>query len=274
MTELPLRKINSTPKHYNYKLKDYIGKSDEFIKNSFYNRILVDYESVINNLELLKHIIHILVITQINCIDYESALFLEENLEEPIELSLVDDYQNKDRSYIDTTKFTKHKFYIPLSYFMWGVKFNKSCNIHCLRYLNDDNMFSNNGDHLLYKDILLKIKEIINSINTKSLTDLDKCILVSNYLQSKVQFVESGLKSYADKVYIVDANLEDVTSKKVGSISTIINENYGLCMAIANTTTLLLNNPILNLNVRSVYGDSHVWNVIIIDGKQYYIDNT
>ena len=189
-------------------------------------------------------------------------------------ISLVDDYQNKNRSYIDMTKFIKHEFYIPLSYFMWGVKFKDFCNVHCLRLIEFDTMASINGDKKLYKTILEKIKEILKEMNTSNLSDLDKCILISNYLQSKVQYVEGGFESHADKIYVIDANKEEVTSEKVGSVNSVINENYGLCMAIANTTTLLLNNPIFNVNVRSVFGSGHVWNVATIDGKLYYIDNT
>jgi len=273
---LPKRRNNSVNinKHDTYKLEDFIGKSEEFIKNSNAGTILVSYDIIVNNLDLLKKIVSILRISQINCLDYESALFLEDNLDFNIDLALVDDYQNKDRSYIDTTKFIKHNFYIPLSYFMWGIKFNDSCNIRCVRYRENDTMTSVNGDNLLYKDTLIKLKEIINSVHSENLTDLDKCLLVSNYLQSKVQYVQDGLKSYADKVYIIEAFPEEVTSKKVASINSVINENYGLCTAIANTTTLLLNNPIMNINVRSIYGDSHVWNIVTIDGKQYYLDNT
>ena len=274
LPSLPIRRINNVPKHYTYKLRDFIGKSDEFIKTANTGTILVEYDILINNMDLLRRIISILDISQINCLDYDSAVYLEDNLETDIDLALVDDYQNKDRSYINTTRFKKHNFFVPLSYFMWGVKFEKSCNIRCLRYKEYDTMTSINGDNLLYKDILEKIKEIIQSINSNELSDLDKCILVANYLQSKVQYVESGLKSYADKIYVIEADEEQVTSQKVGSINTVINENYGLCMAIANATTLLLNNPIMNVNVRSVYGDSHVWNIITLDGKQYYIDNT
>lgn len=265
---------NNESKHYTYKLKDFIGKSDEFIKTANTGSILVDYPNLIDNIDLLKHILALLGIIQINCLDYESALFLENNLENKVDLALVDDYENKDRSYIDTTKFVKHNFYIPLSYFMWGVKFENSCNIRCLRYKQYDNMTSVNGDNILYRETLERIKEIIQNINSSELSDIDKCILVSNYLQSKVQYVANSLKSHADKVYVIEADEKDVTSKKVGSVDSVINENYGLCMAISNTTTLLLNNPIMNVNVRSLYGDSHVWNIITIDGKQYYIDNT
>ena len=267
------RNININ-KHNTYKLEDFIGKNDDFIQTSLSGTILVNYNVLNNNLDLLKKVISILNITQINCLDYESAVFLEENLENTIDLNLVDDYQNKDRSYIDTTKFIRHNFSIPLSYFMWGVKFKNSCNVRCLRYKEPVNMVSINGDEILYRSTLEKLKEIIQSITEEQLSDLDKCILVSNYLQSKVQYVADGLKSHADKVYIIEAHEEQVTIEKVSSIESVINENYGLCMAIANTTTLLLNNPIMNINIRSVYGSSHIWNIIIIDGKQYYLDNT
>lgn len=271
---LPKKRLIRLNKHYTYKLKDFIGKNDEFIKTANTGTILVDYTTLIDNFDLLKHIIELLDVTQINCLDYESAVFLENNLEPKVDLALVDDYENKERSYIDTSKFVKHDFYVPLSYFMWGIKFKNSCNIRCLRYKEYDTMTSINGDNVLYRETLERLKEIIQSIAQIGLSDIDKCILISNYLQSKVQYVESGLKQHADRVYVIEADENDVTSQKVGSVNSVINENYGLCMAIANTTTLLLNNPIMNINVRSLYGDSHVWNIITIDGKQYYIDNT
>jgi hypothetical protein len=45
-------------------------------------------------------------------------------------------------------------------------------------------------------------------------------------------------------------------------------------MGIANLSTLLLNNEIMNVEVESVYGSSHTWNKVLIDGKYYYFDNT
>ena len=139
---LPKRRPVSinTNKHNTYKLEDFIGKNDAFIKSSNTGTILVNYYCLINNLDLL-----------INCLDYESAVFLEENLADNIDLALVDDYQNKDRSYIDTTKFVRHNFSIPLSYFMWGIKFENSCNIRCLRYREYDTMTSNNESSLNHK---------------------------------------------------------------------------------------------------------------------------
>lgn len=272
---LPKRRQNGRVVFPIYKFEDLVDKSDDFIENSYCGFfLLVSYDLVKNNLELLRKIILTKKIEQINCLDYESAVFLEDNLEENVTLALVDDYQNKDRSYIDTTRFVKHSFFIPLTYFMWGVKFDNSCNVNCLRCKSSDNMFSINGDKLLYRDILLKLKEIIQSMGSEQMSDLDKCILVSNYLQSKVQYVAEGLESHADKVYVIEASEDEVTRDKVGSLESVIKENYGLCIAIANATTLLLNNPIMNVNIRSVFGDSHVWNIVTIDGKKYYLDNT
>ena len=43
---------------------------------------------------------------------------------------------------------------------------------------------------------------------------------------------------------------------------------------ISNASTLLLNNPQMDVEAESVYGCGHVWNKVLIDGKYYYFDNT
>lgn len=111
-------------RHNTYKLEDFVDNSDDFIKSSKTGTILVSYNVLVNNFDLLKKIIKLLNISQIKCLDYESTLFLEKYLDKNINLSLVDDYQNKNRSYIDMTIFVRHNFFIPLSCFMWGVKFD------------------------------------------------------------------------------------------------------------------------------------------------------
>ena len=273
ISELP-KKINSNISNNAYQLIDFINKSNIYIKNSNTSTILVDYQTIKDNLDTLKKVIYLCNITQINCLDYESALFLEKELDENIVLSLVDDYENKDRSYIDVTKFKNHVLYIPLSYFMWNPNFDSTCNIHCLRYDLYTNMISMSGDKTLTKDTLYKVKKIITDLNASNLSDIDKCLIVSNYLQSKVQYVSNNIITSSEQEYIIDAKKEDVVREKVSSINTVLDESYGLCIAIANTTTLLLNNPTFNINTRSLYGCSHVWNVVVINGKKYYMDNT
>jgi len=256
-----------------YKLEDFIGKDEDYIKNSLTGSILIDSRVLSNNLDLLRKIISIKGNIQINCLDYVSALCVENNIEDDVIIALVDDYQNRDRSYIDTTEFKKHKFFIPLSYCMWDPVISESCHVYCFRHADFDTMVSWNGDKLLYKETIEKAKEIVGQINCSDLSALDKCVLVSNYIQSKVQYVE-GIESYADKTYMVDAKPEEVAFDKVSSVDTVLNHNYGLCVSIANVTTLLLNNPTFNINARSVFGSSHAWNIVKLDGENRYIDNT
>ncbi len=45
-------------------------------------------------------------------------------------------------------------------------------------------------------------------------------------------------------------------------------------MSIANLSTLLLNNPVFDVETETVIGAEHVWNKVLIDGKYYYFDNT
>ena len=239
-------------------LSEFIGKEDNYIKNNIYSYILVDYKTLINNFDLLKYILRIKPISKINCLDYKSAEYIEQNINNKIDIILIDDYKNKDRSYIDTQFFRKSKFYLPLSYIMWNPNIDKECNV--LSYLSKENISmssSINGNKKVTKETLIRIKEIVESLNTSNLNDIDKCILISNYLQSKVQFKKDFGENHLS-----------------GKIETVINKNYGVCTGIASATTLLLNNPIFNVNVRNVCGTSHEWNAALIKGKNYFIDNT
>ena len=83
-TPPPLPKQLIRERHNTYKLEEFIGKDDNYIKNCSLGCILVKYDVLANNIELLKRIIHLrkdnYAVDQINCLDYESALLLEEEL--------------------------------------------------------------------------------------------------------------------------------------------------------------------------------------------------
>ena len=254
-----------------YRLVDFIGKKDDYIKNSKHSSILVNYESLIGHIDLLEHIMEIKEITQINCTDYKSAIVIENDIKNNcIPLALIDDCRNKDRSYIDLKHFKRHHLSIPINYVMWHSNIKDDVNIKCFSHITNKNMFSANGDEVLDKETLIKIREIIKKMRIPK-DDIEKCIMISNYLQSKVQFVEGKESKCGNKLYITDQNID---SNQCNLVKNLLNNNYGLCMAIANTTTLLLNNPWMNINIRSVASDSHVWNVVKIDDEYYYIDNT
>lgn len=275
-TPMPTRLPRLIEANNSYILVDFIGKSDDYIKNSTFSPcLLVNYDDLVQNIDLFKRILEVRKESvQINCADYESALLIERVIDTPLCLALVDDYKNMDRSYIDTTLFKKHKFSIPLSYVMWNPIINGSCNVSCLRIEKNDYMTSNNGNKTISKETIDKVKEIVLKFKNIGSDDIEKCMIIANFLQENVQFVEGIESDCAGKTYIVEAPLDDVTSEKVGSVESVLFHNYGLCAAISNTSVLLLNNPIMNVNIRGVFGYGHQWNVINMNGQYYYIDNT
>lgn len=254
-----------------YRLIDFIGKDDNYIKNSNSLSILVNYESLIGNVDLLEHILDIKQIEQINCIDYKSAIIIENEIKNNcIPIFLIDDFKNKDRSKIDIDFFQRHKISIPLSYVMWNVNVKDNVDIACFCHKDNRNMFSANGDTNLKKETLLKVKDILQKIRIPK-TDVQRCLLISNYIQSKVQYIDGTETKTKNKIYVVE---KELTSQECDRIDSVLFNNYGTCVSIANATTLLLNNPWMNVNVRSIIGSNHVWNTAIIDDELYYIDNT
>ncbi len=265
----PINRINKN--NNAYRLIDFIGKDDNYICNSNNDNILVNYESLINNIDLLKHILEIKNVSQINCTDYRCAIIIEKEIKNNcIPIFLVDDYKNKNRSYINLDFFKTHHISIPLSYVMWNVDIKESVNIAKFCNKNNRNMYNLNGDNSLSKDTLLKVKEIIQSMKIPK-NDIQKCLLISNYIQSKVQYIDGTETNANGKIYVVDKQL---INQECDYIDQVIFNHYGTCMSIANTTTLLLNNPWMNINIRSIYGSIHVWNIVEIDDELYYIDNT
>lgn len=63
LPNLPKRKVNMFIRHNTYKLEDFVDKSDDFIKSSNTGTILVSYNVLVNNFDLLKKIIKLLNIS-------------------------------------------------------------------------------------------------------------------------------------------------------------------------------------------------------------------
>ena len=250
-------------------LSAYVGKSDKYIEEDRECAVRAD----IDDLEFLNHVIKVGNKTTIYTLRYSDLQQLNEKYKDKY-FSLQDDYQNKDRSYIDAREFNNNTIQIPLPYVMWNPVFVDAINVNCIR--NKIAIFINsNGNNKISMKSLLKLKETLYELKDTATTDIEKVILISNYLQSKVQYVEpSGHTMVDGKIYYAKCDKSLLTREGVGSIESVINHNCGLCMAISNTTTLLLNNPILDINTRTVRNNDHVWNLVNIDSKNYYVDNT
>ncbi len=271
---------NEEPRTYFTKLSDYIGKTTEEIEKHFCYSIYIDSIDLLkNNFDLVKKLISIKKGLTFYSESYECLKLFEEKLDAPedVTLSLIDDFENKDRSYIDLSFFQKAKIEIPFPYILWIPQIPDHQQISLYHNCITLHPYCSNSYQCVSLEKLKKIRQIIHILSEqyKGLSDLEKVILISNYIQDHVQYVAAKNKSEAsDGTYITDSKGLEITRQLVDSPENVLLSNFGLCNGIAHATTLLLNNPEMNVNTRAVVGGGHVWNVVLVDGKYYYIDNT
>lgn len=276
---LPKRRNNKLEQNRLEKFSDFIGKSAAEIKKNVSHGIYIDDPELFKkNFDLFERIIKMGDFSDVYSKDLSCLQFIEDNLKEPTSLrfGIVDDGENKDRSYIDISYFEKMNISVPLVYTMWNVQMNSDLNTSC--YFNKSTFFPMiaDGFKTISLDGLKKIEDIVSSLHDQwgTCTDEEKIILVSNYLQNQVQYVaEQNISEGSKGIYITDSK-GIIVNQNVHSAETVLLQGFGVCEGIGNATTLLLNNPTFNMNVRSVRGPGHVWNVCEIGGKYYYLDNT
>jgi len=212
--------------------------------------------------------------------DYEVLRYINMNLpvdNRKIDLRLIDDFELKDRTYINPDEFEKMNLVIPMNYVMWGKNMTKDQKIS---FLNNNNSnlapTGSNGINYVHVETIKKIKEIIAKLGEEceGLTDLEKIIVISNYIQSRTQFTDKNGITHADHVYIIDPKDAIVDNFAVSSGENVILNKYGLCCGFALATQLLLNNPTLKININSINGSNHNWNYVKLGDKWYYLDNT
>lgn len=210
------------------------------------------------------------------CLDYESVTFLDKILKEKVSnpIILVDDGLRISRDYIDLTKLNNIKVCIPLTYLMWGIKFNDTVDTYCGRTVDQNSIrtsgYNNSNKNISLED-LKKIKSTLQNLARYNPKDVvEKVYLVSDYIQSRTQFIEESETESTRGIFITPT----CSGTNSGHVETVNNKGYGVCAGIANLSTLLLNNPLLCTETESVFGDHHVWNKVLIDGKYYYFDTT
>ena len=135
-----------------------------------------------------------------------------------------------------------------------------------------------NGNTSLSLTDLKKIRKTIEELGNSSIkNDIEKVYYISDFLQSRTQFIY-GRESESNGRIFVTPNFpqhEKYSPQFVhDTVENVLNNNNGICMSIANLSTLLLNNPVFDVETETVIGAEHVWNKVLIDGKCYYFDNT
>ena len=166
----------------------------------------------------------------------------------------------------------KVDFSIPMAYLMWGIDFDDLVYVNGVSYHR--NALNYNGNQFIDKDTLKRIRDIIADLkSTGKYSELQIIILVSAYLQKNVEYLGANKERGPKYTAIVDDPVDGLDDE-VGLVETVLFKKYGLCTGIANSTTLLLNNPEFNIDCRTVFNKGHAFNIVKFGGKYYYLDNT
>ena len=257
-------------------LKDIIGLSDlELSYNvcTFYT----DYETLVNNFDSFLRIIKIMMAEGFNTInveDYRCVKFINDHLSEPLDIviNILDDYKVKNRNEIVQAEIDKVKFTIPLSYIMWGIDFDSLMYVNLTSYHH--NALNYNGNKSISLDTLKRIKDIISYLKSLGrFNNLQIIILVSNYLQRTTEYIAENVDKNGKYICKLDTPIAGIEDE-VGLVETVLFKKFGLCTGIANTTTLLLNNPTFNIDARTLFNNNHAFNIVKYNGKYYFLDNT
>ena len=192
---------------------------------------------------------------------------------------LLNDYEVKDRSNVNFKDTDYSSVYIPFDYIMYIPSNDKISGYTCAETIRTEGRFfcgesAPNCNSIIRTNVNEILDEILEGLPMEQLDDIDKSILVSNWLQRKMQFVEGRVSNVAGKKYI--CNAFKGIDHKAGNIETAINEKHGVCAAFARLSCTLLNNPRMNCKCNMIYSKegTHDYFVQEIDGKQYVVDNT
>ena len=257
-------------------LKDILISTDDKILDYVFV-LYTDYDTVVNNFDFFLKVVKIMMMNgynRINVDSFETVKFINNNLKEKLDivLNIIDDYQMVDRNNIIQAEIDKCSFTVPLSYLMWGVDFDNLMYITSTSYHN--NALNYNGNKYIDIDTLNRIKEVISYLKSLGrFNDLQIIILVANYLQKNVEYLAENVDKVGKYIVKLDKELDGLEDE-VGLIETVLFKKYGLCTGIANSTTVLLNNPTFKIDARTIFNKGHALNIVKYNGKYYYLDNT
>ena len=270
-------KILHTTNYIN--LIDFKDLTDREIKNNYRVARVDDVALVLDNKDLIRRLVNFSY--SFISKDYEALKKIESILPEDNETELIldDDFKNSDRSYIDGNSFQNSRFIVPLSYLMWDIGIKKNGGTYVSNVYNPDGIHYRTafgGRTVSAKDLVMFKKIITDLVKTGvPNSKIQEIILVSDYLQDLVQYVGYDNISRGEKgIYITNSLNIKPECGVVHDARSVLFQNFGVCEAIADATTILLNNPVLDVNARTAFGQNHVYNVINIAGKWYYVDNT
>lgn len=188
---------------------------------------------------------------------------------------LLNDFEIKNRNEIDFSALHYNEVTIPFDYLMYGISTN-GINSYNLINLKRENIISvDSNQQKNYPDLINKVNDIVDEIfgelPIEQLDDIDKSVLVSNWIQKKVQFIEGKVSRVGNKRFVCD---DFNASNDKEDIMTIINESFGVCNGIAKLSVALLTHPKIQCQCNMAFSPGHAYFTQSIDGKLYVVDNT
>ena len=221
--------------------KDILEKN---IPLDYVSKVFISVADLDCDMSLLKQLMNQKPLPCIIFLDFESARYVDRILEDvfPEKCFLENDGQRISREYIDLSKLKHIQLSIPLDYLVWGVQFHDKVDTYCFKYNDFSSYVFRNGNGSLSKEDLQKIRNTIHQLSHYHTKDaVDKLCLISDYIQSRTQFIHGRESIGGGRCFITPDFPEHAPGS--GLVETILNHQYGVCMGIANLSTLLLNNP-------------------------------
>ena len=149
-----------------------------------------DVKESIKKIEILKSLLKLKSIyvrtKNPKYIEYFDTLLKDFSI--PKNAILLDDFENKDRSDINFYGLNYEEIAVPPEYSQWGIQLK--------HYMQPSNYIWIYEDDFDKQNMEILEKEIDEWVKIPDLTLVDKVVLVSNYLQRNMQYVQ-GEVSYA-----------------------------------------------------------------------------
>lgn len=191
------------------------------------------------------------------------------------EFNLLNDLEIKNRQGIDFSTLNYDEVTVPFDYLMHGISQEKINKYNLINFKRGNIVTVDFNQQKNYPELVEKINhitdEILEGLPVEKLNDIDKSVLVSNWIQKHIQFIEGKVSNVGNKKFICE-NLTENEDKE--DIMTVITKKYGVCNGIAKLSAALLNSPKMNCVCNIAYSPGHAYCTQNIDGELCIIDNT
>lgn len=226
------------PKDYHY--KDILHKE---IKPEDIRNVIFSSNDLGCDMSLFRSLLNRESVSGLIFLDFDAEKYVDSILEQPFpdKCFLVDDGNRVSREYIDLTKLKNIKqLVVPLDYLVWGVQFNDKVDTYCFQVMDcgcPKYISWGNGNTSLSRNDLEKINQTIEELSSYHSKDaIDKLCLISDFLQSRTQFIY-GKESIGNGICFITPEMTEHCLDN-GYIEVVLNHNRGVCMGIANLSII------------------------------------